>query len=97
MKYGTPRENVLGLKAVTGAGEELHRRVTKLVGYDLTRLIIGRGHLAIVTGRSRLTCRNETHVAAVFPHARCTAAVVRIMAQPNTPCALEFMDGHAIK
>jgi D-lactate dehydrogenase len=53
VKYGTPRENTLALKAVTGAGETLHTgvRTTKgVVGYDLTRLLIGsEGTLAIIT------------------------------------------------
>jgi len=53
VKYGTPRENTLGLLAVTGAGETLRTgtRTTKgVVGYDLTRLLIGsEGTLAIIT------------------------------------------------
>ncbi|MGB5734017.1 MAG: FAD-binding oxidoreductase, partial [Thiohalocapsa sp.] len=53
VKYGTPRENTLGLSAVTGAGETIRTGVftTKgVVGYDLTRLIIGsEGTLALIT------------------------------------------------
>ena len=53
VKYGTPRENVLGLRAVTGTGDEIRTGVytTKgVVGYDLTRLIIGsEGTLAVIT------------------------------------------------
>ena len=53
VKYGATRENVLGLTAVTGSGETIHTGVytTKgVVGYDLTRLLIGsEGTLAIVT------------------------------------------------
>ncbi len=44
VKYGTPRENTLGLEAVTGTGAILKTGVvtTKgVVGYDLTRLLIG--------------------------------------------------------
>jgi D-lactate dehydrogenase (quinone) len=44
VKYGTPRENTLGLRVVTGAGEEMSVGVYTskgVVGYDLTRLIIG--------------------------------------------------------
>ncbi|MEW8458918.1 MAG: FAD-binding oxidoreductase, partial [Candidatus Thiodiazotropha endolucinida] len=40
VKYGTPRENTLGLKAVTGSGDTITTgvRTTKgVVGYDLTR------------------------------------------------------------
>jgi D-lactate dehydrogenase len=53
VKYGTPRENTLGLRVVTGDGRSLKTGVmtTKgVVGYDLTRLIIGsEGTLAIIT------------------------------------------------
>ena len=104
VKYGTPRENTLGLRAVTGAGEEIRTGVytTKgVVGYDLTRLIIGsEGTLAVITEATlKLTPLAETKrtLRAIYHdmHAA-AAAVARIMAQPVTPCALEFMDAHAI-
>ena len=104
VKYGTCRENVLGLRAVTGAGETIHTGVltTKgVVGYDLTRLIVGsEGTLAVITRAVlKLTPLPEAKrtVQAVYADiADATAAVVRVMAQPNTPCALEFIDGNAI-
>jgi len=104
VKYGTCRENVLGLRAVTGAGEEIRTGVytTKgVVGYDLTRLLVGsEGTLAIITEAIlRLTPRPEAvrTVRAMYRDVEsATAAVVRVMSQPNTPCALEFMDGGAI-
>ena len=53
VKYGTTRDHVLGLKAVTGAGEMIQAGcyTTKgVVGYDLTRLLIGsEGTLAVIT------------------------------------------------
>jgi D-lactate dehydrogenase len=104
VKYGTPRENTLGLRAVTGAGEEILTGVATskgVVGYDLTRLLIGsEGTLAIITeailkltpvAEARQTLRatyRDIHAAA--------AAVSSIMAQPITPCVLEFMDGAAL-
>ncbi|MEQ6340646.1 MAG: FAD-binding protein [Gammaproteobacteria bacterium] len=105
VKYGTPRENTLGLHAVTGAGEEIRTGVytTKgVVGYDLTRLIIGcEGTLAIITEATlKLTPLPETKrtLRAVYSDMRAAAAAVsRIMAQPVTPCALEFIDGRAIE
>jgi len=104
VKYGTCRENVLGLRAVTGRGKELRTGVhtTKgVVGYDLTRLLIGsEGTLAIITEATlKLTPLPETKrtMRATYTDVRsATAAIVRIMAQPVTPCALEFMDSLAI-
>ena len=53
VKYGTPRENVFGLRAITGLGEEIRTGVFTskgVVGYDFTRLLIGsEGTLAIIT------------------------------------------------
>lgn len=58
--YGTPRDQVLGLRLVTGAGEvvECGGRVMKNVaGYDLVKLVVGsRGTLGVVT-RAELRLR----------------------------------------
>jgi len=105
VKYGTPRENTLGLRAVTGAGTELRTGVytTKgVVGYDLTRLLIGsEGTLAVITEATlKLTPLPETRrtLQATYRDMRGAArAVARIMAQAVTPCALEFIDGRAIE
>ncbi|WP_295436926.1 FAD-linked oxidase C-terminal domain-containing protein [uncultured Thiodictyon sp.] len=104
VKYGTPRENTLGLTAVTGRGEPIRTGVltTKgVVGYDLTRLIIGsEGTLALITQATlRLTPLPEatrTLRAAYRDIQSAAAAVAALMAQPVTPCALEFMDAAAI-
>ena len=104
VKYGTPRENTLALKAVTGSGETLHTGVktTKgVVGYDLTRLLIGsEGTLAIITEATlKLTPLQPAKrtLRAIYRDVHSAAcAVSNIMAQPVTPCALEFMDANAI-
>jgi D-lactate dehydrogenase len=104
VKYGTPRENTLGLTAVTGTGETIRTGVmtTKgVVGYDLTRLIIGsEGTLALVTQATlKLTPLPEAKrtLRATYRDIHSAAeAVAAIMAQPITPCALEFMDAAAI-
>ena len=104
VKYGTPRENTLGLRAVTGAGEEIRTGVITskgVVGYDLTRLIIGsEGTLAVITEAVlKLTplAETKTTLRASYRDVNSAAqAVSAIMAQPVTPCALEFMDGTAI-
>jgi D-lactate dehydrogenase len=104
VKYGTPRENTLGLRVVTGAGAEFRTGVytTKgVVGYDLTRLLIGsEGSLAVITEATlKLTPQPEAKrlLQAVYRDMHSAAAAVsRIMAGAATPCALEFMDGRAI-
>lgn len=104
VKYGTTRDHVLGLKAVTGAGEFIRTGcyTTKgVVGYDLTRLLIGsEGTLAIITEATlKLTPlpRSRSGITAHYRDARsCAAAIVRIMALPETPSALEFLDGGAL-
>ena len=105
VKYGTPRDNTLGLRAVTGTAERLKTgsATTKgVVGYDLTRLLIGsEGTLAIITEATlKLTplAESKRTLQAVYRDIHSAAqAVSRIMAQPATPCALEFMDGTAIE
>lgn len=105
VKYGATRENILGLVAVTGAGETLHAGcyTTKgAVGYDLTRLLIGsEGTLAVITEATlKLTPLPEARrtLQAVYRDIRsATEAVVAIMTQPVIPCALEFMDAASIE
>ena len=104
VKYGTPRENTLGLEAVTGHGKIMRCGVytTKgVVGYDLTRLLIGsEGTLAIITEATlKLTPLAETKSTIKIIYTSIDAAakaVASIMAQSTTPCALEFMDKNAL-
>ena len=105
VKYGATRDNVLALRAVAGTGEAFRcgKPTTKgAAGYDLTRLLIGsEGTLAIVTEATlKLTpLPNATRTlrATYADVASAAAAVARIMAQPATPCALEFLDGESLK
>lgn len=104
VKYGTPRDNVLGLRAVTADGQLLKTGsyTTKgVVGYDLTRLLIGsEGTLAVITEATlKLTPLPEkrTTLRALYTDMTSAArAVSAIMAQPVTPATLEFMDGKAL-
>ncbi|OYY73258.1 MAG: FAD-binding oxidoreductase [Gammaproteobacteria bacterium 28-57-27] len=104
VKYGTVRDNVLALRAITGDGRELRSgtRTTKgVVGYDLTRLIVGsEGTLALITEATlKLTPLPEAirTARALYRDMQSAAhAVARLMAQPITPCALEFIDGAAM-
>lgn len=104
VKYGTCRENTLGLRAITGNGDliECGVHTTKgVVGYDLTRLIIGsEGNLALITQATlKLTPRPDTKRTLKLSYSSIDAAaraVSAIMAQSVTPCALEFMDKNAL-
>lgn len=105
VKYGSTRENTLGLRAITGSGDEIHAGTytTKgAVGYDLTRLLIGsEGTLAVVVEATlKLTPLPEARrlMQAVYASvADAASAISRIMSRPATPCALEFMDAAAIE
>lgn len=104
VKYGSTRDNVLGLRAIAGTGDELRTgtRTTKgVVGYDLTRLLIGsEGTLGIITEAtlklSPLPEATRTLQASYQDVQSAAHAISAIMAQPMVPCALEFLDGQAI-
>lgn len=105
VKYGTARDNVLGLRAIAGSGTRLKTGcyTTKgVVGYDLTRLLIGsEGTLAVITQAAlKLLPKPETTrtLRAAYRNVEAAAAAVaRLMAQPETPSALEFLDGDAVQ
>ncbi len=105
LKYGTTRENTLGLTAVTGTGETIQCGVytTKgVVGYDLTRLFIGsEGTLGIISQATlKLTPLPQAKrtLRAFYRDIKGAAqAVTQIMSQPVTPCGCEFIDGNAIQ
>lgn len=105
VKYGTCRENTLGLTAVSGDGRIIRTgcKTTKgVVGYDLTRLLIGsEGTLAVITEATLLLhplAPSRWSVRAAYASVDAAAqAVAAIMAQPARPCALEFMDATAVK
>ncbi len=100
VKYGTTRDHVLGLKAITGKGELIKTgcNTTKgVVGYDLTRLIIGsEGTLAIITEATLKLTPLPQSTGGITAHYKniqsCANAIAAIMAQPKIPSALEFLD-----
>ncbi|MFN3398422.1 MAG: FAD-binding oxidoreductase, partial [Sulfurimicrobium sp.] len=100
VKYGVTRDHVLGLKAVTGKGDIIKTGcyTTKgVVGYDLTRLLIGsEGTLAIITEATLKLTPLPAAVGGLTAHYRdiasCAQAIAAIMAQPALPSALEFLD-----
>ncbi|MFP4477428.1 MAG: FAD-binding oxidoreductase [Desulfatibacillaceae bacterium] len=104
VKYGVTRDYVLGLAAVTGAGEHIRtgvRTAKGVVGYDLTRLVAGsEGTLAVITEITlRLVPKPESvrTLTAVYDSmedaARTVSAVFRAGIVPR---AVEYLDRAAI-
>ncbi|MBP0446144.1 FAD-binding protein [Roseomonas sp. SSH11] len=100
VRYGTIRENVMGLEVVLADGRVINTgsRTRKAAnGYDLTRLMIGsEGTLGIITKiRLRLHGIPEATSAAVvqFPEMRgCVESVIQVM-QLGVPVArIELLD-----
>ena len=105
VRYGTMRENVLGLTVVTAQGEVIHtgtRARKSSAGYDLTRLMIGsEGTLGVMTeitlrvyplpeAMSAATCTFPSIDAAV----RTTIQIIQ-MGIPIARC--ELLDRYAVQ
>jgi D-lactate dehydrogenase (cytochrome) len=105
VRYGTMRENVLGLTVVTASGEVIHtgtRARKSSAGYDLTRLMVGsEGTLGVMTeitlrlyplpeAISAATCTFPSIDAAV----RTTIQIIQ-MGIPIARC--ELLDAHAVR
>jgi|WetSurMetagenome_2_1015567.scaffolds.fasta_scaffold09326_2 glycolate oxidase len=100
VKYGVTRDYILGLEAVLPTGSIITtgtRTVKGVVGYDLTRLLVGsEGTLGVFT---KITLRlvpapeGVRTLMAVFPNledaARTVSAIINHRIVPST---LEFMD-----
>src|SRR5690606_18993213 len=105
VKYGSARDNVLALAAVTGAGELIRCGAPTskdATGFDLTRLLVGsEGRLAlIVEATLKLTPLPGTvrKLRAAYDDVDAAAAAgARVMAQPVPPCVREFVDAAAVR
>jgi D-lactate dehydrogenase (cytochrome) len=105
VRYGTMRENVLGLTVVTASGEIIHtgtRARKSSAGYDLTRLMVGsEGTLGVMTEITlRLYPLPEAISAATCTFLSIDAAVrttIQII-QMGIPIArCELLDAHAVR
>jgi glycolate oxidase len=105
VKYGVTRDYVLGLQVVLPTGEIIRTGVQTakgVVGYDLTRLIVGsEGTLGVVTEITlRLIPRPESvrTLTAVYDRMEAAAQTVsEIIRRGIIPRAIEFMDNASIR
>jgi D-lactate dehydrogenase (cytochrome) len=105
VRYGTMRENVLGLTVVTASGEVIHtgtRARKSAAGYDLTRLFVGsEGTLGVMTEVTLKLYPLPEAVSAAVCHFPSIDAAVRTtiqIIQLGVPIArCELLDAHAIR
>ncbi|MEP7057528.1 MAG: FAD-linked oxidase C-terminal domain-containing protein [Caldimonas sp.] len=105
VRYGTMRENVLGLTVVTAQGEVIHtgtRARKSSAGYDLTRLMIGsEGTLGVMTEITvKLYPVPEAISAATctFPSIDAAVRTTIQLIQLGVPIArCELLDQHAVR
>ncbi|MDE2298013.1 MAG: FAD-binding protein [Burkholderiales bacterium] len=105
VRYGTMRENVLGLTVVTASGEVIHtgtRARKSSAGYDLMRLMVGsEGTLGVMTEITlRLYPLPEAISAATctFPDIDSAVRTTIQLIQMGVPIArCELLDAHAVR
>ena len=99
--FGTPRDLVLGLDAITGYGEQVRpggRVVKNVAGFDLVRLYTGSwgtlGPITAVTLRLRaLPVHDVTLVVPVAGHASLPALIADLRRHTLSLMACEWIDG----
>lgn len=105
VKYGVTKDYVLGLEAVLPTGEIVNtgvKTVKGVVGYDLTKLLVGsEGTLGVIT---KITLRliplpeaKKTMMVVFRQIEDAATAVSRIISSKIVPSTLELMDNASIR
>ena len=102
LRYGAPRDLLLGLKFVSGAGRPISaggRVVKNVAGYDLTRLLVGSaGTLGFITELTfRVASLPEccTALVASGSLAQCAAAAAELLRSKLEPTLVVAVPGEA--
>ena len=105
VKYGVTKDYVLGLEAVLPTGEVISvgvQTVKSVVGYDLTKLMVGsEGTLGVITKiilRLIPLPKAKRTMLVIFPTIESAAtSVSQIISSRIIPTTLEFMDNATIR
>ena len=105
VKYGVTKDYVLGLEAVLPTGEIISsgvQTVKSVVGYDLTKLLVGsEGTLGVITKiilRLIPLPKAKRTMLVIFPTIESAAtSVSHIISSRIIPTTLEFMDNSTIR
>lgn len=105
VKYGTTKDYVMGLEVVLPTGEIIStgvQTVKSVVGYDLTKLLVGsEGTLGVITKiilRLLPLPKAKRTMLAIFPTIESAAnAVSQIISSKIVPTTLEFLDNACIR
>jgi len=105
LKYGTTRDYILDMEVVLPSGAAIRTGVKTrkgVVGYDLTRLLVGsEGTLGIITKATlKLIAHPVSLMTLVAFYRDLTTAMTsiqKVLMAGHVPCAMEFMDERCLR